>query len=390
VVVGRERWGQVLVVAGLLALVLSLGAAGASRELRDTDAIRRAAPDVLMIPSVRANVAAELGRAIELVYAPRRIPADTLAVATERMAQNGYVIDEFQDGLAAAHRRWLGGEPMLVELDPRVITQAAVTGLRDADLDLANDLPSGSVVEPGPIPMPLDLTAGSVASYGSMGRLAALASLVAVGAGAVLSSRRSKTVKAMARGLCGAGLMLVAAALVLPLPALREVNDLVAVLGAMTGQSVVRLLVVGGLLVFVGLWLHAKADRLVSTVERQVRSIRQPKAPAPVRTGSRPTRRGTGRHRREAIDAFFAEQPAPERTSSIILIDEMEDELAGGEPDPEPVDDEPPLEPVVEPQAPAAELAPQDERAAALAADRREALARIDGRQSRNRTHLRR
>jgi hypothetical protein len=380
VIVGRGRLGQVLVTAGAVALLFALVAIGASHELRDTASVHDAAPELLQIDSVRTAVTAELGRAIQAMYAPLPIDAATLAVATERIVSNGYVVDDFQQALDRAHRAWLYGAPMVVELDPAVVTQASVTGLRDADLDVAAAFPAGGVVRPGPIELPVNRSASSLGDLGMLALAGALISLVMIGFGAVLDPVRQRTMKTLARGMCVAGLVLVLGALVMPLPVVGDLHDLVAVLGALSAQKVASQLVLAGVFVFVGLSLHASADRLVAEVTRQVARARAPRAAKPVRSGAKVSKRGTERRRSEAIDAFFGDSKASEgKRPEQIVLEEGPDELLEPLPAGAPSDTEG-----------AEELTLEDERAAALAAERREALERIDGTRSRYRTHLKR
>jgi hypothetical protein len=376
--VGRGRLGQVLVTVGVVLVLVSLLAVGVSRELRDTESVRGAAPEILEVTSVRTAVTDELGRAIEDLYAPRRIDAGTLAVATERIVSNGYVVDDFQRALDLAHRGWLYGAPMVVELDAAVVTQASVTGLRDADVALAEAFPPGGIVHPAPILLPVHQSASWLVDVGVFGLIGALGGLVLVGFGAVADPARQRTLKTLARGLCTGGVMLILGALVLPLAALRDAHEVVAVLGALAGQRVAPLLVLAAALLFVGLSLHASADRLVSGVTRQIERARAPRDAKPVQSGAKVSRRGAGRRRSEAIDAFFGD-PSTEPIRGEAARDE-------------PWTDDGELVPtaVAEADGEPVPLTPEEERTAALASERRESLERIDGTRGGYRTHLKR
>lgn len=380
---GRGRVGQVLVTAGAVTLLVAVLVAGATRNVRDTAAVRDAAPDLLQIDSVRVRVTDELGRAIQDLYGPRSIDPSTLAVATERIVSNGYVVDDFERGLDLAHRGWLYGAPMVVELDPAVVTQASVTGLRDADLELAGAFPPGGIVVPGPIELPVTRSASWFADLGTMALVVALLSLVVIGFGAVLDPVRQRTLKTLARGMCTAGVVLLMSALVLPIPALGRQHDAVAVLGALSAQHVTTQLVLAGICLFVGLSLHASADRIVTEVTKQVERARTPRATKPVRSGTKVSGRGAERRRSEAIDAFFAEPSSNGSSGSGAIVphdDADVDEEIELDDDASPVVRGPVSEP----------LTPEQERAEALANERREALERIDGTRSRYRTHLKR
>jgi hypothetical protein len=379
VVVGRQRGAQLLASCGLILLVLSLATMGATVPVRNSDAVERSAPELLDIPSVHDQVADEFVRSIERLYAPQIVAPETLAVAAERMVANGYVVDDFQRALGVAHPQWLDGADLLVVLDSTVVTEAALAGLRDADLAVADQYPPGRMVETEPIAMPWDVSAESVAGLARNAGLVALVSLVLVAAGGVLTNRRDRWVKAIARAVVAMGLLLGLSALVLPVAGLRSVDDRIAVIGALIGPMLVPLLILSAVILFIGFTLHAVADRLVASIERGFGSQRQAKAAAPVRTGTRPTGRRAGRHREEAIDAFF-EPTAPDGSESNAVIDARGvDDSAD--------DDESLRDAETEPEV-ATPMTPEQERAAALATERREALERIDGTRSGNRTHL--
>ncbi|MFP3907935.1 MAG: hypothetical protein ACLFWR_12955, partial [Acidimicrobiales bacterium] len=345
--------------------------------VRTTRVVERAAPDLLEVPAVRSAVTAQFERSIQAAYASEPVPEDDLAVASERMAQNGYVVDDFEVALAEAHRGWLDGGDLAVQLDPRTVTEAAERGLRDADVALADRFPRSALVEPEPVPSPWDLTAGSTAALLRVAVLAALAGFATFIAGAVLDPRRGRPLKALARAVVASGLLLVVGAVVLPLEALRSVDDRVAVLGAVLGTQLVPLLVIAALLIFLGLSLHATAEQVVRSVRRTIRrSRRAVKQATPVPSGARPVRHRSARRREAAIDAFF-----DQKADTIDARDadrDPEDETEDGAVEDEGADAE----------EPAVDLTPEERRARQLAAERREALERIDGTRGPNRTHL--
>lgn len=250
---GRHRMGQLLVSVGAIMVVLGLAGLGATSQVRNTAVVTEAAPDLLQIPSLRGPVTDELGRAIERAYAPRTIPAATLAFATERMARNGDVVDEFGRALAAAHVEWKAGRPMVIELDARVLTDVAVISLRDADLDLANSFPDSAMVSTEPIVMPWDTTANNVAGSSRSAAVFGGIGLLVFGLGAALNPRRDRTIRTGARGLVGMGLLLAFAAVVLPLDAITQLNDRLAAFSALLGPALVPMLVGAGIFVFFGL-----------------------------------------------------------------------------------------------------------------------------------------
>jgi hypothetical protein len=379
--VGRRRRGQVVVTAGIVLAIVSSLAIAASRGVRDTDAVREAAPELLEMESVRSAVTTELARAIEELYGPGSLAAGTLAGASERMVSNGYVIDDFQSALGSAHRGWLDGTPLVIQLDARVATQAAVTALRDVDAGAANAFPNGGIVQPQPVVLPIGDTMTQISDLSGLGILGGLVGLVLVGMGAVIDSDRARTLKSLARGLCAAAVLCLLAAFVLPLPVLRDLTDFVGLLGVVAGQNITVLVVVGLVLLLVGLSLHASADRIVAEVNRQMGRARTPREATPVASGTKMSRRGAVRHRSEAIDAFFSEAEPP---AEIVLGDDGEDEdsTVDAPDDASPEDGEAP--------AAKAPLTPEEERAAALAAERKESLERIDGSRSGYRTHLKR
>lgn len=396
---GRERWGQLLITLGLAALIGSLFAAGATRQIRDTDAVASATPELLEVESVRDAARAEFARAIQATYAPQDVPADTLSMATERMVQNGDIIDDVAQALEVAHQSWLDGGDLVVELDARVVTQAAISGLRDADLDLANAFPAERLVEPEPIAVPWQATAASLRRAEVLALMVAAAGAVMVLVGAFIQSRRSWTLKSIARAATGAGVLVAVVAVVLPLSAVRSLNDVVSIVGALAEPMRVSMLIVAAMLVFAGLWMRASADRVVATVERRLsKQAKRKKEATPVASGGagHATRKGE-RHRTEAIDAFFDTTPAaPSERPAVIDLDDLEfadeysdqqaDKNAGGDVNDEgdeDVDAEADDEPVE-----AASKTPEQERAEAIATERREALERIDGTRTGNRTHL--
>jgi hypothetical protein len=380
VVVGRERVGQFLVSIGLVALVASLAVAGATRRYLDSSSVDQAGRHLLEIPSVRNATADEFGRAIVELYAPRPVAADTLSMATARMVQNGDVVDEFERAAGVAHRGWLSGAPLAVELEARVITEAARNSIRDADLPLANAFPSGQLVPIQRIEMPWDTSADTIRRLGRMAWLVALAGLVTFAVGAVLSPRRDRSIKFAARAAVSLGLVLAIAAGLLPRSFVRSIDDRLAVLGSLTAPQIGTLLVVAGFAVFIGFWLHATADRITRALDWRPRDRRTARRAAPVKSGPVAPCRRSGAHRAEAIDAFFGESPP-------AVIDARDDAVALDGPDEsaETTDDD---ESEDQPEGEAAELTPEEQRAAAAAADRRDALERIDGSKGRLRTHL--
>ncbi|MDZ7677054.1 MAG: hypothetical protein U5K29_00720 [Acidimicrobiales bacterium] len=373
---GRERSGQLLVTLGLIVAVTAALVAGATAMVRSTPVVERAAPELLEVPAIRSAVTAEFERSIQAAYAPETVPADDLAVASERMAQNGYVVDDFEMALAEAHRGWLTGDDLAVQLDPRIITQAAERGLRDADVALADRFPTSALVDPAPVPSPWDVTAGSTAALLRVAVLAVLAGFALFVAGAVLDPRTGSSLKALARAVVASGLLLVVGAVVLPLEVLRSIDARVAVLGAVLGTQLVPLLVIAALLIFLGLSLHATADQVVRNVRRTIRrSRRAVKQATPVPSGARPVRHGSARRREAAIDAFF------DQTGNTIHARDPED--AEDRAEAVPVEGE-----GADAEEHAEDLTPEERRARQIAAERREALERIDGARGPNRTHL--
>lgn len=404
---GRGRGGQLLVAAGVIVLVAASFAFMASRGVRDTDAFRDAAPDLLEISTVHDAVADELARAIGELYAPVELSEQTLAGAAERMVENGYVIDDFQAALEVAHRGWAEyAAPIEVQLDEAVATQTALTALRDVDPAAADDFPPGGVVTPGPVVLPIGTTLDRLVDLQSPALLAMAGGAVLALLGAVIDRQRNRTLKNLARGICTASLLAVLAAFVLPLGPLRDLSPVVGVLGAIAGQHTGLLVVVAVVMVVVGLSLHASADRIVSEVSRTVRTVQTARETAPVRSGSRRTRRA-GKARNEAIDAFFGDGTARRDTTSEAPADEDEhdplgdpddlqlpvaagaEEPAGEDPDGTPGPGEAGDDARGDADEPRPKT-PEQERAEALAAERKEALERIDGTRSRYRTHLRR
>jgi hypothetical protein len=137
---------QLLVTVGLLLVVGAALVAGSAALVRSTSVVTNAAPDLLEVPAVRDAVRAEFTVAIQTAYGDEVVPAASLEMASERMARNGAVVDAFVESLNLAHLAWLYGGDLAVDLDDRVATQAAMTGLRDADLALArapSTLPAG-------------------------------------------------------------------------------------------------------------------------------------------------------------------------------------------------------------------------------------------------------
>lgn len=374
----RERLGRLLIAVGLIAAVVSVLVVGATFLVRDGDVVERAGPALLEVPEVRSAVTLEFEAQIAAVYAPEPLAPETLAVASERMASNGEVVDDFVRALGEAHGRWLDGAPLQVDLEPRVVTEAAIAGLRDADLSLAERFPRSELLDPRPVPLAWDTTATWVRSLAGLGVVGILAGLAVAGVGAVTDPTRHRPVKAGARALVGAGLVIAVAALVLPLSALRSVDSGLAALGALLGTVTAPLLIVAAVLVFLGLWLHATADRLVRSVRRSIVSHkRETKEAAPVRTGAgQPARRRDTRRRQEAIDAFFDRE--------VEVIDARDPEVRADEPaEYEPADHDSDGE-TDEPAA----LSAEEERARAAAEERRAALERIDGTRGGYRTHL--
>ena len=381
----RERLGRLLVAVGLIAAMISALAVGATFLVRDGDVVEQAGPALLEVPEVRSAVTQEFEAQIAAAYAPEPVAPETLAVASERMASNGEVVDDFVRALSEAHGRWLDGAPLEVDLESRVVTEAAFAGMRDADLPLAERFPRSELLDPRPVPLAWDTAARSVRSMGALGVVGFLAGLVVAGAGAVTDPTRHRPVKAGARALVGAGLVIAVAALVLPLPALRSLDGGLAALGALLGTVTAPMLIVAAVLVFLGLWLHATADRLVRSVRRSIVSRkRETKEATPVRTGtSQPAaRRRDARRRQEAIDAFFDRE--------VDVIDARDPEIHTDEP----TDDDEATEHGRsdddgdgEADEPAV-LSAEEERARAAADERRAALERIDGTRGGYRTHL--
>jgi hypothetical protein len=381
-----------------------------------------AAPELLEVTAVRDAVRGEFTRALEAAYAPVPVPADVLAVASERMVQNGYVIDAFADALGDGHRRWLSGQPLAVAIPDRVVSEAAVTALRDADLDFAELHPPPAQIPTDAIVWPWQVQSSTVLVWQRLAVLAGMTGIALAVVGAVRDPRRTRSLRYLAVAGMATGVALALAAFVLPLTALRSVDEL-GIVGALLGAQQFWWVLSGLLLAAGGLAVHHRAALVVVTIRQSLQSkTPAAKEAAPAASGARPLPSRPSRRRAQALDAFFeATEPthlasesatAPDRSGppDVIVLDGAAEAMPASADHAEtpigdvvePVEaaigdaDEPDSEPDVDAEEPnrspqpAGQGSPEDERAAALAADRLQALARIDGRQSRNRTYLRR
>ena len=394
----RRRSAQVLVASGLVLAVLCSLAATAFLLTRTTTVVSDAAPDLLQIPVVRAEVRAQFSAGIETAYQPVPVSEAVLDIATERMVDNGYVIDEFGVAFDSAHRAWLDGGALAVSLDPTVVTRAAQTGLSDADPVFAAANPLPELVTPAPIPIPWDGSADSAETAMRVFGVLALGGLVMFAAGAIIEPRAGRPLKALARGVVAWGALVIVVGLI-PSGALVSLDDRLAAVAALVGPIRLPMLVVAAVVLFCGLWLHGAADRIVAGVVRTVDSARHHSAAAsPVRSGGRQLGRQSTRRRAAAIDAFFdADQPAKDNATdeadqTVDADDPFGDEVPividarGGGEDDGGVEESDDVDDGAPPDRPAP--TPEQERAEALAAERREALERIDGTKGGYRTHL--
>lgn len=406
---GRERWSQVLVLLGLLALGASSVFLGISGQVRNTDVVQAATTDLLAVPSERAAVAGELNAALDRAFPMLPITEAEQAFAVDRMLANGDLIDEVERAFAPGHHAWLDGSALTLDLDPRVVTSVAIAGIRDANPGLVDSLGSQTLVAPEPISMPTWVSAATVNQYWRGAQMMLGAGALVLVFGVVLGFRRRATWRVLGRGLIALGLVSAGVVLLAPLSTVNQGDDRLAVVGALLVPARTIWLAGAVLVVLTGLSLHGRADRFTqaSSVDRS-RRVRRERAPA--KSGGPPpiATRKAGRHRAEAIDAFFEPTEARESESVTVIdlahLDELDEDsgedtvfdaadsersvptLAGETADDETADEE---DGEVEPPAPR-ELTPEEERAEALANERREALERIDGTRSRYRTHLRR
>src|SRR5690606_28806052 len=143
-------------------------------------------------------------------------------------------------------RQWRAGTQPVLLLDERVLTAAALTALRDVDLDLARSVGEDLAVHPSPVALPMTVDrADAVDDL----RALATAGLVVAGlllvAGAVLDPRRDRTIRTASSALVAFGAVLVVAPLLARLPDLSSMSWGTASIVAMTAAGTVPL-VVGG------------------------------------------------------------------------------------------------------------------------------------------------
>lgn len=388
----RHGPGGLLVVSGLLLVTVALGTLGAVRLARDTEAVRGSAAAMLEVPAVRERISTELSRQIVAVYAPQAVPTDVADRAASRMLENGAFVDEFERALGEAHGRWLDGETPLLTMDPQVLTAAALSGMRDADLVLAGTFPTPRLVEVEPVELPLTVTAGGLDTAAAAAIVTLIVGLALTGFGYRLDPHLPRALGRLSAVLGLATVVVVVATVAAAVPATPglDVPVPLGVLAAVSSTKTVGSAILAGILLVAALLTRAASTRVGPALARRSRRRAAKADTTPVTEGVTASRKNAGRHRAEAIDAFFAEGEAPAPSSpppDEAELAEMGFSLApvGSE---DASDDEPDESADAPTDEPDDELTPDQRRAAAAADDRRAALERIDGTKSRLRTHL--
>lgn len=380
-----------LIVSGLLLVTAALGVFGAVRLARDTDAVRQSASTMLEVPAVRDRVADELAREIEAVYAPRPVPSETATLAASRMLDNGAFVDEFERALGEMHEGWLDGDAPLVVMDAQVLTAAAISGMRDADLELANAFPTPRLVEVAPVELPVTLTADDLGTASVLAWAALIVGGLLAGFGLRLDPHLPRALARLSGvlGIAAVVVALTAAAAAVPATAGLSMPVALGVATAVISTKTVPGLALAGILLVSSLLARAASIRVGPVVVRRARRKAAKADTTPVKEGASPTGRNAGRHRAEALDAFFSEDehqgttPTGPDDDELVAMgfslrpEETEDRTDATHGDDVDADGD-------------AELTPEQRRAVAAADDRRAALERIDGTKGRLRTHLRR
>ncbi len=408
VIVQRTRLGRVLVaLAAAVGAVAGLCLVGIG-VVSSPSLASEAAPDLLAVPELVDPIEDTLALDLAAAAPGEALQPEVARAVAARTVRDSAVVDDIARAAADAQRQWRRGDQPVLDLDARVLTPAALTALRDVDLDLARSIGEDLAVDPSPVVLPMTTDrAETVDDVRTLARVVLVAALLALAAGAALDPRRDRTIRTASSVLLIFGGIVVAAPLLAGLPDLSSMSWGTASLLAMTHAGLVPLAIGGVAALLLGAFLRAVAAQVAPLVEARIAAReRAAVEPPPVSTGAQPARRSGRAVRQEAIDAFFAPAEVPEAAPGGGTASSDDDLTTTAPVAPTvsplrgrgPTSDE--FARVVdavdsEPHGPAAPDAIEDsdvdddaEAAADAAAERREALERIDGRRSRLRTHL--